>query len=157
MSHSSYWLENIEATEQSLGIDRLTRLSSIRRAIGNFVHILTRDNTIAVRFSSGQKSYTDGKTVTVSATVDPKKFDQMVGLALHEAAAAVLPGVEGDGWRWAPEGKGELLGVVEAKLLPGGTGGGLYSELERVCFAECERQALLEGVGVGVSESRMRM
>lgn len=91
MSHSSYWLNPSQATDSSmLSTDRMARLASIRRAIGNFVHILTRNNDINVRFSSGEESYTDGTTVTISATDDETKFDYMVGLALHEGAHCLL-------------------------------------------------------------------
>lgn len=89
MSHSAYWLDPI-TEHTNLGLDRMMRLASIRRAIGNFVHILTRKNDIKVQFSSGEKSYTDGTTVTISATDDPNKFDHMVGLALHEGAHCLL-------------------------------------------------------------------
>lgn len=71
-------------------MDRLIKLSAIRRAIGNFVHILTKRNDIKVRFSSGEQSFTNGDEVTISATDDPKKFDHMVGLALHEGAHCLL-------------------------------------------------------------------
>jgi hypothetical protein len=63
----------------------MLRLSAHRRAIGNFVNILTNKN-IPVKFYKKGDSYTDGKSVVLSAEVKPEKFDVAVGLALHEAS-----------------------------------------------------------------------
>ena len=84
---SSYWLgstlDRFERTESEA--ERLIQLSNIRRGIANFVNILTGKN-IPVRFSTGQKSYTDGASVVViSPQGDPEAFDAQVGRALHEA------------------------------------------------------------------------
>ena len=48
-------------------IARAGRLAAVRRAVSNFVRILTNDDEITVSFSSGQDSYTDGKEVVISA------------------------------------------------------------------------------------------
>lgn len=99
--HSRYWLDsNIfdDATDADAtaslvdngpDINKLMRLAAIRRGIANFVQILTQQ-AIPVVFSSGNTSYTDGKTVVISADEDPSKFDPMVGLALHEASHVLL-------------------------------------------------------------------
>ncbi len=106
VSYSSYWMDfdddaafmdhyemygdgASKFTEVS-DTERVMKLASVRRAIANFVRILTNDGTIGVAFSSGQQSYTDGKKVVISADSDPKKFDSMVGLALHEGSHCLL-------------------------------------------------------------------
>lgn len=96
-NYSSYWLDDTQYTEatdstesQVNGIERIVKLSSTRRAIANFVRILTNDSKIAVRFSSGKNSYTDGKTVVISADDKSGNFDPMVGLALHEGSHCLL-------------------------------------------------------------------
>jgi len=65
------------------------KLNAHRRAISNFVNILTNRN-IPVRFTVKGDSYTDGKSVTISSDLKPDKFDSTVGLALHEASHIVL-------------------------------------------------------------------
>lgn len=102
-AHSTYWIDdhssslfdfsddvNAEDMDISAGIDRIVKLATIRRAIANFVRILTNDSSIVVNFSSGQNSYTDGKQVVISADDNPKNFDPMVGLALHEGSHCLL-------------------------------------------------------------------
>ena len=64
----------------------LYKLSSAKRAISNFVNIVTNDS-IPVTFSQRGDSYTDGKSVVIGANVvEPKDFDVAVGLALHEGS-----------------------------------------------------------------------
>lgn len=101
-THSSYWVDdtsvfdfdtedvNKDDINLSAGIDRIVKLATIRRAIANFVRILTNDSSIHVKFSSGQNSYTDGKTVVISADHNTANFDPMVGLALHEGSHCLL-------------------------------------------------------------------
>ena len=71
-------------------IARAGRLAAVRRAVSNFVRILTNDDEVTVSFSSGQDSYTDGKVVVISAEDKPEKFDMLVGTALHESAHCVF-------------------------------------------------------------------
>ena len=95
--HSSYWLDKdlfndddddvIERDQ--LDINRIARLAAVRRAIANFVSILSGKN-VPVEFSSGKQSYTDGAVVVISAEDKPEKFDPMVGLALHEGSHILL-------------------------------------------------------------------
>lgn len=96
-NHSRYWMDQDifdddmpvkDKTEAN--IVRVARMSAARRAVANFVNILTSRNDIPVRFSSGKDSYTDGKSVVISADDNPEHFDSMVGLALHEAAHVLL-------------------------------------------------------------------
>ena len=90
--HSRYWLGEYfyTARDDTKSSDYLMRLSNVRRGVSNFVRILTGSD-IAVHFSSGQQSYTDGeKVVVISATDKIEEFDSMVGLALHEASHVLL-------------------------------------------------------------------
>jgi len=101
-THSSYWVDdtsvfdfdtedvNKDDIDLSTGIDRIVKLATIRRAIANFVRILTNDSSINVKFSSGRDSFTDGKTVVISADHNTANFDPMVGLALHEGSHCLL-------------------------------------------------------------------
>jgi hypothetical protein len=71
----------------------LIKLNAHKRAISNFVSILT-NKPIPVKFARKGDSYTDGKSVVLSAEVKPEKFDVAVGLALHEASHIVLTDFE---------------------------------------------------------------
>ena len=66
----------------------LYKLSSVRRAISNFVQIVT-NKSIPVSFATKSDSKTDGKKVILSADVDDN-FDVSVGLALHEGSHIIL-------------------------------------------------------------------
>ena len=95
-NYSSFWLgDNWERTtsffddeDEKPGVD-LIALSSYRRAIANFVNIVTSKN-IPVTFTSQGDSFTDGKKVTISSKLDDKLFDSTVGLALHEGSHILL-------------------------------------------------------------------
>lgn len=97
-SYSSYWLDDsmgvfddVDKVEMDRNsIERLAKLAAVRRAVSNFVRILTNDSTIDVRYSSGKDSYTDGKIVVIAADDNVKNFDSMVGLALHEGSHCLL-------------------------------------------------------------------
>jgi len=83
---SSFWLGNdfdLSRSEGSSKVD-LTKLASARRAISNFVNIVT-GKQIPVTFQ-GYDSYTDGKTVVIGTKIEDKNFDPAVGLALHEGS-----------------------------------------------------------------------
>ena len=66
------------------GVDHVA-LASYRRAISNFVTIVTNDGSIPVKFQSSDNSYTDGKTVVIGSKIDEKNFDPVVGF-LHEGS-----------------------------------------------------------------------
>lgn len=89
---SGFWMGDFDRSYgrgASVGKD-IYKLASVKRAIGNFVTIVTGQN-IPVRYASKGDSFTDGKTVTLSADVEkPESFDPAVGLALHEASHIVL-------------------------------------------------------------------
>ena len=65
-------------------------LAGYRRAIANFVNIVTNRSDIKVRYQQNGDSYTDGKTVTIGSKIDEKNFDHVVGLALHEGSHILL-------------------------------------------------------------------
>jgi len=65
-------------------------LAGYRRAIGNFVNIVTNRSDIKVRYQQNGDSYTDGKVVTIGSKIDEKNFDHVVGLALHEGSHILL-------------------------------------------------------------------
>jgi hypothetical protein len=61
-----------------------------KRSIANFVNIVT-GKSIPVTFNGrGDDSYTDGNSVVISAKLDDKEFDPVVGLALHEGSHIAL-------------------------------------------------------------------
>ena len=76
-SNSSFWLDNDffnddqydvlgeEIVAKPKGKDPM-KLAGYRRAIGNFVRIVTGE-AIPVKFNTSGGSYTDGKTVTISS------------------------------------------------------------------------------------------
>ena len=93
---SSFWADNDWDTRRTdilddvdvpkkKGVDHI-KLASYRRAISNFVTIVTNQSDIPVRFQSNDNSYTDGKVVTIGSKIDEKNFDPVVGLALHEGS-----------------------------------------------------------------------
>ena len=92
-NYSSFWLNNDWDNNSSIfddepvkkGVD-LVALASYRRAVSNFVSIVTGMSDIKVTFKSSGDSYTDGKQVVISSKLDDKLFDSTVGLALHEGS-----------------------------------------------------------------------
>ena len=92
-NYSSFWMGDSMDSHYSIFDDEelkpsvdIIALSSYRRAIANFVSILTGDSTIKVNYTTSGDSYTDGKTVTISSKMDDKLYDSTVGLALHEGS-----------------------------------------------------------------------
>jgi hypothetical protein len=92
---SNYWLRGSifdkkesmfkDTTEKESRFDHFA-LAQYQRAITNFVHIMTGNKDIAVKYITNGNSYTNGKTITLSASIKEKDFDSNVGLALHEAS-----------------------------------------------------------------------
>jgi hypothetical protein len=93
--HSSFWIgQDILDNVEREGSDVMA-LASYRKAIANFVNILTGRNDIKVTFDArGDDSYTDGKTIVISSKIDEKLFDPTVGLALHEGSHCLLTDFE---------------------------------------------------------------
>lgn len=69
-------------------------LAQYQRAITNFVHILTGRPDIKVSYENRGDSYTDGNTITLSASMKEKDFDSNVGLALHESSHIIYSDFE---------------------------------------------------------------
>ena len=90
---SSFWDTSSDSNvDEFLGLDTETpkgkdivALSGYKRAIGNFVNIVTGEN-IPVSFNNNEESFTDGKRVVIGSNLNEKNFDVAVGLALHEAS-----------------------------------------------------------------------
>jgi hypothetical protein len=100
--HSSYWMRDWEDDDILVtnmnDVERkshdLYKLATAKRAISNFVNIVT-NKSIPVKFSGKGNSYTDGKAVVIgSNVVEPKDFDVAVGLALHEGSHIKLSNFE---------------------------------------------------------------
>jgi len=93
--HTDFWTGNSRANidvltgeEISSGKDYI-KLAATKRAIGNFVSIVT-GKSFPVIYNSGNDSYTDGRSVVISSKVDDGNFDSTVGLALHEGSHCAL-------------------------------------------------------------------
>ena len=103
-NYSSFWFDDRKTlVDDILGYDPKTGesldtkpkpkkdhvgLASHKRAIGNFVRIVSGQN-VPVKFMSRGDSFTDGKSVTISGNINEKNFDHVVGLALHEGSHIV--------------------------------------------------------------------
>lgn len=85
--HSDFWLGEYSSTAGRLG-NGLLQLASSRRAVANFVMIMTGKN-IPVRFAERSTSFTDGKVVQIGGELADGYFDETVGLALHEGSHIV--------------------------------------------------------------------
>ena len=99
-NYSSFWFDRKSSVDDILGYDLDTgiildekpkpkkdhvALAGHKRAIGNFVRIVSGEN-IPVKYMERSDSYTDGKSVTIGASINEKNFDHIVGLALHEGS-----------------------------------------------------------------------
>ena len=87
--NSSFWMDkdsNVDVlTGEKINIGKdLVKLAAYKRAISNFVNIVTGEN-IPVSFQ-GRDSYTDGKSVVIGSNLKDGNFDVAVGLALHEGS-----------------------------------------------------------------------
>ena len=85
--HSKFWLGdkfNPEKSFEKGSTMDLLSLAGYRRAISNFVYILSGQN-IPVRFAEKSTSATDGKVIYIGGELSRGEFDPTVGLSLHEA------------------------------------------------------------------------
>ena len=82
---SDFWMADSYVMKTRKKDEDVMELSSYRRAVANFVRIVTGDN-IPVKYHTGTDSISDGKTVTISASTKLEERDVMVGLALHEGS-----------------------------------------------------------------------
>ena len=93
-NNSSFWYDDFDTDDiivnqlsdrEKKSLD-LYKLASSKRAIANFVNIVTNES-IPVKFKERGESYTDGKSVVIGSRItEPKDFDVAVGLALHEGS-----------------------------------------------------------------------
>lgn len=93
--NSSFWIddfyddsfiENTKSTKSEIKSANLYKLAASKRAVSNFVNIVTGEK-IPVKFQERGDSYTDGTSVVIGKNVEkPKDFDVVVGLALHEGS-----------------------------------------------------------------------
>ena len=93
-NNSSFWYDDFDTDDiivnqlsdrEKKSLD-LYKLASSKRAIANFVNIVTNES-IPVKFKERGDSYTDGKSVVIGSRItEPKDFDVAVGLALHEGS-----------------------------------------------------------------------
>ena len=93
-NNSSFWYDDYGTdtiiTDQLSDKEKksldLYKLASSKRAISNFVNIVT-NQSIPVKFKERGDSYTDGKSVVIGSRItEPKDFDVAVGLSLHEGS-----------------------------------------------------------------------
>lgn len=89
MSNSSFWINEDFLQDVPKGADYI-RLAGYKRAISNFVRIVTGKDNIPVVYQATGNSYTDGKSVVISSKLDENQFDPTVGLALHEGSHIAL-------------------------------------------------------------------
>jgi hypothetical protein len=93
-TYSDYWLDDDyqdDSDEQSSINFNLIKLAVSRRAVSNFVNILTGKSVPVYFTDDGDVNCTDGKSVYLSADIlDKSDFDPAVGLALHEGSHVVL-------------------------------------------------------------------
>jgi len=93
-TYSDYWLDDDyqDDIDDSSSVNfNLIKLAVSRRAVSNFVNILTGKSVPVYFTDDGDSNCTDGKTVYLSADIlDKADFDPAVGLALHEGSHVVL-------------------------------------------------------------------
>ena len=101
-NNSSFWSDSLFLNDD---VDILTgekvenkeaellKLAGYRRAIANFVSIVT-GRSIPVKFNNKDESFTDGQQVVISGKIKDGDFDPTVGLALHEGSHCLLTDFE---------------------------------------------------------------
>ncbi len=96
--YSDFWLDDFDidvnsnefVSNNNVDTAKLVKLSMARKAVSNFVSILTGKN-IPVVFNESNQNLTDGKVVLLSSDItDSKDFDPAVGLSLHEGSHILL-------------------------------------------------------------------
>lgn len=94
-NYASFWMDDDDDKRFGTIIDnqktdmvRLVKLTAYRKAVTNFVKIMTKQEIPVLWY--GDSSHTDGKSITLSTGIKDKNFDVTVGLALHEASHVVL-------------------------------------------------------------------
>ncbi len=88
--YGGFWINkdqfrvNYEGRTGASNIVKALKLRNYQKAIANFVKILSQRDVPVV--FKGTESYTDNKSVVISADLSDKNFDVSAGLALHEAS-----------------------------------------------------------------------
>lgn len=117
-NYSSFWMndewdnkskfDGLPSTTGYVSNDlvKLIKLSNYRRAITNFVKIVTNKD-IHVTWA-GSNSFTDGQAINLTTDIKDNNFDVTVGLALHEASHIILSDFEllkslMDSNKWHPD------------------------------------------------------
>ena len=99
--NSSFWMDKFDndidyglLSDKEKGTKDLYKLAAKKRAISNFVSIVT-SKQIPVKFAVNGESYTNGEIVVISSKIEnPSDFDTTVGLALHEGSHIKLSDFE---------------------------------------------------------------
>lgn len=99
--NSSFWMDRFDndidyglLSDKEKGTKDLYKLAAKKRAISNFVSIVT-SKQIPVKFAVNGESYTNGEIVVISSKIEnPSDFDTTVGLALHEGSHIKLSDFE---------------------------------------------------------------
>jgi hypothetical protein len=97
-NYSSFWMDDDKYSRfsgfsshmgsSSSDLVKLVKLANYRKAITNFVKIVTKQEVPV--YWSGSTSYTNGKSINLTTDIQEKNFDVVVGLALHEASHIIL-------------------------------------------------------------------
>ena len=102
-NYSSFWMDSGWDNQTKFGglsnvsqghaahsndVVKMIKLSNYRRAIANFVKIVTKQD-IPVTWA-GSTSFTNGKMICLSTDIKDNNFDVTVGLALHEGSHIIL-------------------------------------------------------------------
>lgn len=94
-NYSSFWMDDdnditsrygglSSEVKSSSDLFKVIKLNNYRRAVTNFVKIVTNMDIPVTWFSGG--SYTDSKSINLTSDIKDNNFDVTVGLALHEAS-----------------------------------------------------------------------
>ncbi|WWT39485.1 hypothetical protein [Microcystis phage Mel-JY01] len=89
---SKFWMPKFlsdfsnENESISKGINNTFKLAQYQRALTNFVHIMTKQSDIRVKYNTQGQNSTDGNVVYLCPDLLDNEFDVAVGLALHEAS-----------------------------------------------------------------------
>ena len=83
--HSKFWLGDRADSIAQSGVIDVYELAALRRAIANFVFILTGRN-VPVKFADSTMRMSDAKTVVIGGDLSATEFDSTVGQALRGGA-----------------------------------------------------------------------
>ena len=93
--HSNYWLGNLKYKQFNPDDTySLVKMASFRRAVDNFVFIVTGKH-MPIRYNKiTPESYYSGREIVISADFKNAEVDGIVGVALHEASHVVKTDME---------------------------------------------------------------